>query len=65
MGRWALGAGIVLTSLMLRPGATSVGPVLAEIRGGVGMGPTGAALLAALPGLSLQPYPSSEASGKA
>ena len=52
MGRWALGAGIVLTSLMLRPGATSVGPVLAEIRSGVGMGPTGAALLAALPGLS-------------
>lgn len=51
-GAWALGAGIVLTSLMLRPGATSVGPVLAEIRSGVGMGPTGAALLAALPGLS-------------
>ncbi|WP_390884181.1 CynX/NimT family MFS transporter [Actinomyces viscosus] len=47
-----IGIGIILAALMLRPAATSVGPVLAEIRGGVGMGATGAALLAALPGLS-------------
>lgn len=51
-GAWAMGAGIVLTSLILRPGATSTGPVLAEIRAATAMSATGAALLSALPGLS-------------
>ncbi|WP_315501500.1 MFS transporter [Actinomyces radicidentis] len=49
---WAVGTGIVLVSLVLRPGATSTGPVLEEIRAGIGMGTTSAALLSALPGLS-------------
>lgn len=49
---WLMGTGIVLVSLILRPGATSVGPVMAEIRNGAGMGTTAAAFLSALPGLS-------------
>lgn len=49
---WALGTGVVLTSFILRPGATATGPVLAEIRSAVGMSGGQAALLSALPGLS-------------
>ncbi|MDO4242998.1 MAG: MFS transporter [Actinomyces sp.] len=51
--RWSvpvLAVGIVLVALILRPGATSTGPVLEEIRSGLGLGSTGAALLASLPG---------------
>lgn len=47
---WAL-IGIVLLSLNLRPGATSLGPVLAEVKAGLGMGGTVAGLITALPGL--------------
>lgn len=42
---------IVLIAINLRPGASSVGPVLAELRQGVGMGAGAAGLLTALPGL--------------
>lgn len=49
---WLMGIGIVLVSLILRPGATSVGPVMEEIRTGTTMGATAAAFLSALPGLS-------------
>lgn len=52
LGLWCLAAGIVLSSFMLRPAATSVGPVLAEIRQALGMSTPAAALLTALPGLS-------------
>ena len=48
----ALSWGIVLTAFILRPGATSTGPVLEEIRASLSMGPVGAAVLAALPGMS-------------
>ncbi|QIK72685.1 MFS transporter [Propioniciclava coleopterorum] len=47
---WALIA-IVLLSLNLRPGATSLGPVLAEVKASLGMGGTMAGLITALPGL--------------
>lgn len=42
---------IVLISVNLRPGATSVGPVLEEIRGGLGMSAAVAGVMTALPGL--------------
>lgn len=42
---------IVLISVNLRPGASSVGPVLAELRAGVGLGPGAVGLTTALPGL--------------
>ncbi len=42
---------IVLISVNLRPGATSVGPVLEEIRGGLGMSAGVAGVMTALPGL--------------
>ena len=41
----------VLVSLNLRPGASAVGPVLDEIRGGLGMGGGAAGALTGLPGL--------------
>lgn len=44
-------AAIVLLSVNLRPGASSVGPVLEELRTGLGMGGTVAGLMTALPGL--------------
>lgn len=44
-------AAIVLISLNLRPGASSVGPVLEEIRVGLGMTPAAAGLMTALPGV--------------
>ncbi len=44
-------AAVVLISLNLRPGASSVGPVLQELSGGLGMAPAVAGLMTALPGL--------------
>ena len=44
-------AAVVLISVNLRPGASSVGPVLAELRDGLGMSPGTAGLMTALPGL--------------
>ena len=49
---WLLGLGVVLMSLDLRPGATAVGPVLAEVRADLTMGSGTASLLTALPGLA-------------
>lgn len=43
---------VVLISLNLRPGASSVGPVLDEVRAGLGMGGPTAGLLTALPGFA-------------
>lgn len=43
---------ILLLSTNLRPAAVSVGPVLAELRDGLGMGPASAGLLTSLPVLS-------------
>jgi CP family cyanate transporter-like MFS transporter len=42
---------VVLVSLNLRPGASSVGPVLAEVRDGLGMGSGVAGVVTGLPGL--------------
>ena len=42
----------MLLSLNLRPAAVSVGPVLDELRDGLGMGPAGAGLLTSLPVLA-------------
>lgn len=42
---------IVLISVNLRPGATSVGPVLEELRSGLGMSAEVAGVMTALPGL--------------
>ncbi|WP_017612033.1 CynX/NimT family MFS transporter [Nocardiopsis salina] len=50
--RWALlliGAGIALAALNLRTAITSVGPVLDEVTGGLGMSGAGAGLLTTLP----------------
>ena len=44
--------GLVLLSLNLRPAAVSVGPVLAEVREGLGMGAASAGLLTSLPVLA-------------
>jgi MFS transporter, CP family, cyanate transporter len=44
--------GVVLLSVNLRPAAVSVGPVLDEIRAGLGMGPVSAGVLTSLPVLS-------------
>ncbi|MGC5584324.1 MFS transporter [Ornithinimicrobium sp. W1679] len=44
-------AAVVLVSINLRPGASSVGPVLAELTADLGMGPASAGVLTALPGL--------------
>ena len=44
--------GLVLLSLNLRPAAVSVGPVLAEVRAGLGMDATSAGLLTSLPVLA-------------
>ena len=49
---WAAAAAVVLVAVNLRPGATSVGPVLAELQAGLGMGSTLAGVLTALPGLT-------------
>lgn len=42
----------VVTAASLRPGATSIGPVLPEVTAGLGISPTTAGILTALPGLS-------------
>ncbi|MFK5634700.1 MULTISPECIES: MFS transporter [unclassified Ornithinimicrobium] len=42
---------VVLISVNLRPGASVLGPVLAELRAGLGMSPGTAGLMTALPGL--------------
>ena len=44
-------AAVVLISVNLRPGASSVGPVLEELRRDLGMTPAAAGLMTALPGL--------------
>src|SRR3954465_2289452 len=44
--------GVLLLSLNLRPAAVSVGPVLDELRDGLGMGPASAGLLTSLPVLA-------------
>ncbi len=44
-------AAVVLISVNLRPGASSVGPVLEEVRAGLGISPGTAGLLTALPGV--------------
>lgn len=49
---WFAVAAVVLLSVNLRPGATSIGPVLAEITHDLGMTDTVAGVLTALPGLS-------------
>ncbi|WP_228255098.1 MFS transporter [Ornithinimicrobium avium] len=56
IGRDGVGAGlallaVVLISVNLRPGASSLGPVLAEVRAGLDMSPGTAGLVTALPGL--------------
>lgn len=43
---------VVLMAAALRPGATSVGPVIAELRAGLGISATVAGVLTALPGLT-------------
>ncbi|MEX5302303.1 MFS transporter [Kocuria sabuli] len=50
--RWLVVVAVVLVAVNLRPGATSVGPVLAEVQQGLGLGPTMAGVLTALPGLT-------------
>lgn len=50
---WAWGvAAVALLALNLRPGATSLGPVLAEVRDGLGMDAATAGALTGLPGLA-------------
>lgn len=43
---------VVLVAVNLRPGATSIGPVLAELQRDLGLSPTAAGVLTALPGLT-------------
>ncbi|MCC3276703.1 MFS transporter [Arthrobacter sp. zg-Y20] len=43
---------VILVAVNLRPGASSVGPVLAELQAGLGIGATAAGVLTALPGLT-------------
>jgi CP family cyanate transporter-like MFS transporter len=43
---------IALLAINLRPGATSLGPVLAEVKQGLGINGTVAGVLTALPGLA-------------
>ncbi|ANS80373.1 Cyanate MFS transporter [Serinicoccus hydrothermalis] len=50
LGALALVA-VALVAVNLRPGATSIGPVLAELEAGIGLTPTVAGVLSALPGL--------------
>jgi CP family cyanate transporter-like MFS transporter len=46
-----LGLAVILTALNLRPAITSVGPLLAEIRGSLGASATWAGVLTTVPGL--------------
>lgn len=43
---------VIVTAIVLRPAATSIGPLLAELKADLGMSDTVAGLLTALPGLS-------------
>ena len=52
MPLWAAAAAVILVAVNLRPGATSVGPVLAELRSALGMDSTLAGVLTALPGFT-------------
>lgn len=52
MPLWVAAGAVVLIAVNLRPGATSVGPVLAELQAALGMGSTLAGVLTALPGLT-------------
>lgn len=52
MPLWVAAGAVVLIAVNLRPGATSVGPVLAELQSALGMGSTLAGVLTALPGLT-------------
>ncbi|WP_298584824.1 MFS transporter [uncultured Kocuria sp.] len=49
---WLVVLAVVAVAVNLRPGATSVGPVLAEVQQGLGLSPTMAGVLTALPGLT-------------
>lgn len=49
---WLVAAAVALVALNLRPGATSVGPVLAELQHELGLSATTAGVLTALPGLT-------------
>ena len=49
---WLVVLAVVLVAVNLRPGATSVGPVLAEVQQGLGLSSTMAGVLTALPGLT-------------
>ena len=48
---WLALLAVALISVVLRPGASSVGPVLEELRDSLSMGGVGAGLVTALPGL--------------
>ena len=50
-GYWIALLAVVLISANLRPGATSIGPVMAEILDGLGQTATWGGLLAAMPGI--------------
>lgn len=52
MPGWLTVLAVLLVAVNLRPGATSVGPVLAEVQQGLGLSPTMAGVLTALPGLT-------------
>ena len=49
---WTVVLAVVLVAVNLRPGASSVGPVLAELQAGLGLDATAAGVLTALPGLT-------------
>ncbi|GAB2621762.1 MFS transporter [Kocuria arenosa] len=49
---WLVVLAVLVVAVNLRPGATSVGPVLAEVQQGLGLSPTMAGVLTALPGLT-------------
>ena len=49
---WLVVLAVAVVAVNLRPGATSVGPVLAEVQQGLGLSPTMAGVLTALPGLT-------------
>lgn len=54
--RVLVGVGIVLLAFNLRPAAVSVGPVLHEMRGSLGMSPTTAGVLTTLPVLAFASF---------
>ncbi|MCQ1953968.1 MFS transporter [Arthrobacter sp. zg-Y238] len=49
---WLVGIAVVLVAVNLRPGASSVGPVLAELQAALDLDATAAGVLTALPGLT-------------